>query len=188
MLGEILIGVAGLAAGSATGYMAAQRGLLLPGLGGNANAGRPEQPAPPSLAGTFSATAAEDWAAAERGRAWGNQRSVPGKPVARPAADPQPGKDRDRLVQVSVDLADRLRDRQPALYKSLRRDLESVGVEVLAPDGERFDPQRHNAVGTEPAAEPRQHLVIAETMRLGYADRGTEVRAPDVIVYRADQA
>jgi hypothetical protein len=186
MLGEILIGVAGLAVGSATGYVAAQRGLPRPGSGGNASSGQPAEPGPPSLAGTFSGTAADDWAAAERGRAWETQRPVPGESGPQPAADPQPGKDRDRLVQVSVDLADRLRERQPALYKSLRRDLESVGVEVLAPDGERFDPQRHNAVGTEPAAEPGQHLVIAETMRLGYADRGTEVRAPDVIVYRAD--
>jgi molecular chaperone GrpE (heat shock protein) len=56
------------------------------------------------------------------------------------------------------------------------------------PDGEPFDPDLHNPVGTEPTDEPGQHLRIAGTVRAGYVDHGRLVRCPDVIVYRCAEA
>jgi hypothetical protein len=211
MLDEILIGVAALAVGTATGYLAGRNGV--PGLGGRADTAdqadrmpeaprlAPEttQPDPEqfSFRGFSSDSAAADWAQAQQGAPW--ESAGGGKPagtvqwnsdvLAVPqtaTADSQSSADRDRLVLACVDLADRLRDRQPALYQALCRDLKSVGVTVLAPDGERFDAHRHNAVQAEHVADPAQHLLIAETMKLGYEDRGVQVRVPDVVVYRAE--
>jgi hypothetical protein len=111
---------------------------------------------------------------------------------------PDPGKDdhersvddwdsateRATLVASCADLADRLRDRQPALYTKLSRDLAAVGVAVQLADGEPFDAERHNAVGTEPTDDPASDLRVAATVRLGYLDHGLAVRTPEVFVYR----
>jgi hypothetical protein len=92
--------------------------------------------------------------------------------------------ERDHLIRTCANVADRLRDRQHALYTVLARDLAVVGVELNAPDGEPFDAGQHNAVGTEPAPGQAQDLLIAETIRLGCRHHGVQVRVPDVIVYR----
>ena len=94
-------------------------------------------------------------------------------------------KERAQLVESCVDLADRLRDHQPALYTVLTRDLAAVGVTFRVPDGEPFDDRRHQAVGTEPTGDPAADMRVATTVRAGYTDHGTEVRVPDVIIYRA---
>jgi molecular chaperone GrpE (heat shock protein) len=70
----------------------------------------------------------------------------------------------------------------------LSRQLAGVGVTVQVPDGEPFDPDQHNPVGTEPTEEPGQHLLIASTVSPGYLDHGRLVRSPDVIVYRCGEA
>jgi hypothetical protein len=129
---------------------------------------------PPDLA----VAAAADWARAERGRPWN-------EPPGRSREDSQSADERARLVASCADLADRLRDRQPALYTVLTRDLAAVGITVELADGELFDEGRHNPVGTEPTSDPAADLRVAATVRLGYADHGSVVRTPDVIVYRA---
>jgi hypothetical protein len=159
---EAAVGVAALLVGAAGGY-AAGRGWIPLG------AGRETAPGAPGAA------AADDWAAAEQGRPWASDESAPADEAAR---------ERDRLVGACADLADRLRDRQQALYTVLTRDLAAIGVELEAPDGEPFDAGRHNAVGTEPAPGKEQDLLIAQTTRLGYRHREVQVRVPDVIVYR----
>jgi molecular chaperone GrpE len=142
--------------------------------------GRKEQQPPaterpvPDLAGL----AAAEWARAEQGRPWKDQPE-------RPRGDSQATAERARLVASCADLADRLRDQLPSLYAVLTRDLAAVGVTVELANGELFDAGRHNPVGTEPTSDPAADLRVAETVRLGYADHGSVVRPPDVIVYRA---
>ena len=171
MVGVIIAGLAGLIVGAAGGYATCRRGVVAAPVhdrqswqsaGSVPRAADCDPPQASATAGPQKAATAED-----RG----------GKQVRA---------DRERLVEVCADLADRLRDRQPALYKALARDLRSVGVTVEAPDGEPFDAARHHAVGTEPAPDASRHLTIAETMRLGYTDRDAQVRPPEVIVYRSD--
>jgi hypothetical protein len=102
----------------------------------------------------------------------------------RAAGDSDSATERAALVASCADLADRLRDRQPALYTKLSRDLAAVGVAVQLADGEPFDAGRHNAVGTERTDDPASDLRVAATVRLGYLDHGLAVRTPEVFVYR----
>jgi molecular chaperone GrpE (heat shock protein) len=69
----------------------------------------------------------------------------------------------------------------------LTRDLAAVGITVKLADGEPFDAERHNPVGTEPTSDPESDLRVAATVRLGYLDHGAVVRTPDVIVYRCTE-
>lgn len=170
MVSAILTGLAGLIVGAAGGYTARRRGIAT---------ARAHDEQPWQSAGSIPQAA--DLDPRQASAAAGLQEA---------AAEGQGGEqtrvDRERLVEVCADLADRLRDRQPAIYKALARDLQSVGVTVEAPDGEPFDGARHHAVGAEPAPDASKHLTIAETMRLGYTDRDRQVRPPEVIVYRSD--
>jgi hypothetical protein len=69
----------------------------------------------------------------------------------------------------------------------LAEGLRTVGVEVVAPDGEPFDPARHEAGGTEPTTDPDRHGTVAETEVVGLVDRGLVVRDPVVVVYRLSE-
>ena len=171
MVSAILTGLAGLVVGAAGGYAACRRGTA----SARAHDGQPWQSA-------GSVPQAADFDPRQASAAAGPQKAA----IAEDRGREQVRADRERLVEVCADLADRLRDRQSALYKALARDLGSVGVTVEAPDGEPFDAARHHAVGTEPTPDASRHLTIAETMRLGYTDRDTQVRPPEVIVYRSD--
>jgi len=180
---EVLVGLAALVIGGVGGY-AAGRGWV-PGSKPRDDE-RDDRPASTFGVGPRVAmAAAQDWGRAERGRPWESAGSVWDEQEQQ---DRRSGAERDRLVGACVDLADRLRDRQPALYAALTRDLEAIGVTVQIPDSEPFDAAAHNAVGTESATDPSQHLRVAETMRLGYLDHGVQVRVPDVIVYRWQEA
>ena len=59
---------------------------------------------------------------------------------------------------------------------SLVQALETAGLEVLDPDGEPFDPNRHEAVLHEPAADGDEGQVVAEVLRRGYAWEGRVLR------------
>jgi hypothetical protein len=163
----IVVGIGALILGYAAGRRAHPFGRKEPQRPG---AGSPQ----PDLA----AAAAASWAQAEQGRPW-KDRPGQARDAARSAAE------RAQLVASCADLADRLRDRQPALYTVLTRDLAAIGVSVELADGELFDARRHNPVGAEPTSDPTADLRVATTVRLGYADHGSVVRSPDVIVYRA---
>jgi hypothetical protein len=163
----IVVGVVALA----LGYLLASRTRT------SARASAQPVPAPQDLA----AVAAADWARAEQGRPWLNQDHH----SERARGDSESTAERARLVASCADLADRLRDHQPALYTVLTRDLAAVGVTMEVADGEPFDARRHNPVGTEPTSDPAADLRVALTVRLGYVDHGSVVRTPDVIVYKA---
>jgi molecular chaperone GrpE len=59
---------------------------------------------------------------------------------------------------------------------ALRAALEKEGMTVIAPTGQPFDPNLHEAVLHEPAA-PGEEPVVLDTLRLGYAWRERVVRA-----------
>jgi hypothetical protein len=162
----VIVGLCALVIGYAAGRLPRRPGI------------REEQPGTGSALPDLAAEAAANWARAEQSRPWKDQPERPGD-------DPEPTAERARLVASCADLADRLRDRQPALYTVLARDLAAVGVTVEVADGQPFDAGRHNPVGTEPTTDPAADLRVATTVRLGYADHGAAVRSPDVIVYRA---
>jgi molecular chaperone GrpE len=59
---------------------------------------------------------------------------------------------------------------------ALRGALEKEGMQVIAPTGQAFDPNLHEAVLHEPAG-PGEEPVVLDTLRLGYAWRERVVRA-----------
>lgn len=101
--------------------------------------------------------------------------------------EPADDADRDVLVQACIELSDRLRDANPALWRRLCRGLAAIGVETVVVDGQRFDPEAHDAVGREPTAEPDRHLTVASTEFCGFTDRGRLLRRPEVVVYRMEE-
>ncbi|MEO3813193.1 hypothetical protein ABGB17_29680, partial [Sphaerisporangium sp. B11E5] len=91
--------------------------------------------------------------------------------------------ERDRLVMVCVDLADRLRVHHAGLFAVLRDGLAEVGVTLTVADGERFDATRHRAIGREPTEDPERHMTVARTQLCGVTDRDRRIRTPEVVVY-----
>jgi molecular chaperone GrpE len=64
--------------------------------------------------------------------------------------------------------------------------LAEVGVEPYEPDGARFDPELHEAVGRRMTAEAALDGLVAGTQRPGYRDGGEDLRPPGVLVWRHD--
>lgn len=62
------------------------------------------------------------------------------------------------------------------IHTALLGTLEKEGLERIDPTGEAFDPNQHEAVLHEPAAEGDTGTVVSEVMRAGYGWRGRVVR------------
>lgn len=96
---------------------------------------------------------------------------------------PSPHEPDQALVDGLLALAD-LAD-SPAVQAQVRATLQRVGVvEMVAAPGERFDPDRHHAVGTVPTADPGHHMSIARVVRVGWATSEAVIRTADVEVSR----
>lgn len=67
--------------------------------------------------------------------------------------------------------------------RKLVRELQSAGLERVGTQGERFDPNLHEAVTTEPARDPDQDHVIAGVLQAGYRFGGALLRPARVTVY-----
>ncbi|TQM82049.1 GrpE protein [Saccharothrix saharensis] len=91
--------------------------------------------------------------------------------------------ERRALVQLCLYALDRARS--AGVVERLEEGLAAIGVTALRPDGERFDPSRHEAGGTLPTPDASLDGVVAETEVVGFADRGRTLRAPVVTVYTA---
>jgi hypothetical protein len=89
--------------------------------------------------------------------------------------------DRARLRDACIDVRERVPS--AALAQRLEAVLEDVGVVPVGGDGERFDPQRHRAVGSVPTPDRALHHRIASTERAGYRDGDEVLRPPEVLVY-----
>ncbi len=81
---------------------------------------------------------------------------------------------------------------EPAAHEALTRGVELVleelrgrlagaGVEAFDPKGERFDPQLHEALSTQPA-EGIESGVVLETLEKGYRLNGAVLRPARVVV------
>ncbi|MGJ7907723.1 nucleotide exchange factor GrpE [Actinopolyspora sp. H202] len=90
--------------------------------------------------------------------------------------------EREKLIELCMYAFDRTRS--TGITERLTEGMSTVGVTALRPDGERFDPTRHEAGGTIATGDHSLDGVIAETEVVGFADRGRMLRAPVVVVYR----
>jgi molecular chaperone GrpE len=76
------------------------------------------------------------------------------------------------------------RARSAGVAERIEQGLASIGVLPIRPDGQPFDPTRHEAAGTVPTDDPRLEGLVAETEVPGYADNGRTLRVPVVTVYQ----
>lgn len=62
------------------------------------------------------------------------------------------------------------------VFAALLGTLEKEGLTRIAPQGEVFDPNHHEAVMHEPAQEGDDGTVVSDVMRVGYSWKGRVVR------------
>ena len=62
------------------------------------------------------------------------------------------------------------------IYAALLGTLEKQGLERIDPAGQEFDPNLHEAVMHEPAADGDEGTVVSAVMRAGYSWKGRVVR------------
>lgn len=92
--------------------------------------------------------------------------------IARVAAlDPSSSEAKDVLAGVQL------------VERKLVRELQSAGLERVGVPGERFDPNRHEAVTTAPAPSPEQDHGVASVLQPGYRFGGALLRPARVTVY-----
>jgi len=66
--------------------------------------------------------------------------------------------------------------------KKLQKTLGSLGLELVNPAGQPFDPAMHEAVMTEPAATPHEDHLVARVFQPGYLFNGQLLRPARVVV------
>jgi len=93
--------------------------------------------------------------------------------------------DVDRLLaeDPTAITAQSLYDGMELLAKKLWKELESIGLERIQPEGEPFDPELHEAVATTPPTAPEQDHTVCRTFQVGYRFKGTLLRPARVQVY-----
>lgn len=90
--------------------------------------------------------------------------------------------DRQALIQLCLYALDRARS--GGVVERIEHGLATIGVTAVRPDGERFDPARHEAGGAVLTDDPALDGVVAETEVAGFADHDHLLRAPIVTVYQ----
>ena len=66
--------------------------------------------------------------------------------------------------------------------KQLLKALDSVGVTMLDPVGQPFDPNLHEALTTEPAAGAEEDHTVSRVFQVGYTAHGQLIRPARVVV------
>jgi molecular chaperone GrpE len=69
-----------------------------------------------------------------------------------------------------------------AIRKKLMDVLSAIGLEVLSPVDEPFDPELQEAVATEPALSPEDDHVVSQVYQPGYRFQGQLLRPARVVV------
>ncbi|HEX3816581.1 MAG TPA: nucleotide exchange factor GrpE [Mycobacteriales bacterium] len=93
----------------------------------------------------------------------------------------------ERTALIALCLYARDRVGSTAAADRIDARLAEIGVATVRPDGEAFDPARHEASASLPTDDPALHNTVAETELPGYSDRGEAVRPPVVSVYQQQQ-
>jgi molecular chaperone GrpE len=75
-----------------------------------------------------------------------------------------------------------LADGVSMVEKKLLKTLGGLGLEIINPIGEPFDPALHEAVMTEPAASPEEDHMVARVFQQGYRFNGQLLRPARVVV------
>jgi molecular chaperone GrpE len=90
------------------------------------------------------------------------------------------------LAQANAGTADvrSLLEGQAATLRLLLKAVEKAGIAELNPTGQAFDPQRHEAMVAQPAADVPPDTVL-QTVQKGYVLNGRVLRPARVIVSRA---
>ena len=66
--------------------------------------------------------------------------------------------------------------------RKLRKVLSGLGLEIIDPVGETFDPSLHEAVTTEPALSPEDDHTVSKVFQVGYRYNGQLLRPARVVV------
>lgn len=66
--------------------------------------------------------------------------------------------------------------------RKLRKVLSNIGVEVIDPVNEPFDPELHEAVSTEPALAPEEDHTVSRVFQIGYRHNAQLIRPARVVV------
>jgi molecular chaperone GrpE len=66
--------------------------------------------------------------------------------------------------------------------KKLLKSLAGHGLEVVNPLGEPFDPAKHEAITTAPAASPEEDHTVGQVYQVGYVFNGQLLRPARVVV------
>lgn len=66
--------------------------------------------------------------------------------------------------------------------KKLLKGLGNIGLEIVDPVNQTFDPTLHEAVATEPALSPEDDHVVARVYQVGYRFNGQLLRPARVVV------
>ncbi len=95
--------------------------------------------------------------------------------------------DLERLVAIDLESTNplTLHEGMVLVDRKFRKELELAGLERLAPDGEPFDPNQHEAVAMVPTEDADVDHHVAQTFQVGYRYKGTLVRPARVQVYTA---
>lgn len=76
---------------------------------------------------------------------------------------------------------DRLREGMELTHRLLVKVLDKHGLEVIEPDGDRFDPQMHEAMAAEPSTEAEPDTVL-QVIQKGYRLNDRLLRPARVVV------
>lgn len=81
---------------------------------------------------------------------------------------------------------DKLKEGMEMIHRMLSQTMEKVGIEMVNPEGETFDPNYHEAVATQPSDDLPPNTV-ASVMQKGYLLNGRVLRAAMVTVTQASE-
>ena len=104
--------------------------------------------------------------------------------AARAEADAQGATPGDALAGVNPDTVDArtVIGGIQLVERKLQKALGGHGFEVVDPTGAPFDPARHEAVSTAPAASAEEDGVVAVCFQVGYVINGVVLRPARVVV------
>jgi molecular chaperone GrpE len=94
--------------------------------------------------------------------------------------------DLNRVAQLDLSNAtvDAIMEGVDLVERKFVRMLEDAGVEVIDPEGERFDPERMEAMMRVPADSDEQDDMVSQVFQKGYSLKGTLVRPARVAVFK----